>query len=217
MKIKKITTAVFLLGCLGIAAFVWASRIDLIPSKGYSDGDFQIATYHSPNDQDGDGIDDQTDLLKGVKDYIATKPKYKSKYYATGYPDDGYGVCSDVVAFGLLGAGYDLQALVDGDVKENPGLYDIDIPDANIDFRRVRNLQVYFDHNAITLTTDLGMIDQFQGGDIVIFKNHIGIVSDLRNKDGVPFLIHHAGVFQLRYQENAMEKQGPILGHYRIS
>lgn len=31
-------------------------------------------------------------------------------------------------------------------------------------------------------------------GDIVIFgTTHIGIVSDKRNKDGVPYLIHNAG------------------------
>lgn len=216
MRIKK-AAAMFLVGCLGVTAFVVADRLNLLESKAYTDADFQIGTYQSLNDRDGDGIDDQTDLLQGAKDYIATKPKYKSKYYATGYPDDGYGVCTDVVAFGLLSAGYDLQQLVDRDIKENPGLYDIASPDVNIDFRRVRNLQAYFGHRAISLTTDLGLIDQFQGGDIVVFKNHIGIVSDLRNKDGVPFLIHHAGVFQLRYQEDAMEKQGPVIGHYRIS
>ena len=43
-------------------------------------------------DKDGDGIDDQADILQSALDYIAAKPKYKSKYYQTGYPDDGYGV-----------------------------------------------------------------------------------------------------------------------------
>ena len=50
---------------------------------------------------DNDGIDDQTDILNNVREYIKTKPKYKSKYYGTGYPDDEYGVCTDVVANGL--------------------------------------------------------------------------------------------------------------------
>ncbi len=217
MKIKKITAGIFLVGCLGIGAFVAADRLNLLPKKAYTNEDFQIETYQSENDQDHDGIDDQTDLLEGVHDYIATKPKYKSKYYATGYPDDGYGVCTDVVAFGLLSAGYDLQQLVDQDIKANPGLYDVDAPDAKIDFRRVRNLQVYFGHEALSLTCDLSEIDQFQGGDIVVFKNHIGIVSSLRNGDGTPYLIHHAGVWQLRYEEDAMERQGEIIGHYRIS
>ena len=61
-------------------------------------------------------------------------------------------------------------------------LYNIDIIDKNIDFRRVKNLQVYFKNNAISLTTDINDITAWQGGDIVIFKKHIGIVSDKRNK-----------------------------------
>ena len=44
----------------------------------------------------------------------------------------------------------------------------------NIDFRRVKNLKIYFEHTAISLTTDVNDIEQWQGGDIVVFKNHIG-------------------------------------------
>ena len=51
-----------------------------------------------PVDMDGDGIDDQTDILQGARAYIASNPVYKSRYYETGYPDDQYGVCTDVVA-----------------------------------------------------------------------------------------------------------------------
>lgn len=39
--------------------------------------------YISAVDADEDGIDDQTDILNGVKSYLDTKPKYKSKYYST--------------------------------------------------------------------------------------------------------------------------------------
>ena len=38
---------------------------------------------------------------------------YQSKYYAGGYPDDGLGVCTDVIWQALQAAGYDLKALVD--------------------------------------------------------------------------------------------------------
>ena len=65
-------------------------------------------------------------MLQSVKDYLATKPKYQSKYY-TGYPDDEYGVCTDVVAFGMLNAGYDLMSLVYDDVWANREMYDIEI------------------------------------------------------------------------------------------
>lgn len=192
-------------------------RFNYIPHKKYTNEDFNIKTYISKTDKDNDGIDDQTDILNNVRDYIKTNPKYKSKYYATGYPNDEYGVCTDVVAFGLKGAGYDLMNLVNEHIKTNRNLYDIDVIDKNIDFRRVQNLKVYLDNNAIALTNDINKIKEWQGGDIVVFKNHIGIVSDKRNKKGVPFIIHHANPYQRYYEEDILEYRNNIIGHYRIS
>ena len=60
--------------------------------KQYTNADFKIETYVSNIDKDDDGIDDQTDILNNVRNYISKNPKYKSKYYETGYPDDEYGV-----------------------------------------------------------------------------------------------------------------------------
>ena len=192
-------------------------RFNYIPHKKYTNEDFNIKTYISKTDKDNDGIDDQTDILNNVRDYIKTNPKYKSKYYATGYPNDEYGVCTDVVAFGLKGAGYDLMNLVNEHIKSNRNLYDIDVIDKNIDFRRVQNLKVYLDNNAIVLTNDINKIKEWQGGDIVVFKNHIGIVSDKRNKKGIPFIIHHANPYQRYYEEDILEYRNDIIGHYRIS
>lgn len=91
-------------------------------------------------------------------------------------------------------------------------------PDPNIDFRRVPNLKVYFERNAQSLTTDLTQIEQWQPGDIVTFgTTHIGIVSDLRNQKGVPYLIHNAG--QPKREEDVLEVWNhfnPISGHFRI-
>ena len=192
-------------------------RFNYIPHKKYINEDFNIKTYISKTDKDNDGIDDQTDILNNVRDYIKTNPKYKSKYYATGYPNDEYGVCTDVVAFGLKGAGYDLMNLVNEHIKSNRNLYDIDVIDKNIDFRRVQNLKVYLDNNAIVLTNDINKIKEWQGGDIVVFKNHIGIVSDKRNKKGIPFIIHHANPYLRYYDEDILEYRNDIIGHYRIS
>ena len=192
-------------------------RFNYIPHKKYTNEDFNIKTYISKTDKDNDGIDDQTDILNNVRDYIKTNPKYKSKYYATGYPNDEYGVCTDVVAFGLKGAGYDLMNLVNEHIKSNRNLYDIDVIDKNIDFRRVQNLKVYLDNNAIVLTKDINKIKEWQGGDIVVFKNHIGIVSDKRNKKGISFIIHHANPYQRYYEEDILEYRNDIIGHYRIS
>lgn len=192
-------------------------HFNYIPHKKYTNEDFNIKTYISKTDKDNDGIDDQTDILNHARDYIKTNPKYKSKYYATGYPNDEYGVCTDVVAFALQGAGYDLMNLVNEHIKTNRNLYDIDVIDKNIDFRRVQNLKVYLDNNAIVLTNDINKIKEWQGGDIVVFKNHIGIVSDKRNKKGISFIIHHANPYQRYYEEDILEYYDDIVGHYRIS
>ena len=192
-------------------------RFNYIPHKKYTNEDFNIKTYISKTDKDNDGIDDQTDILNHARDYIKTNPKYKSKYYATGYPNDKYGVCTDVVAFALQGAGYDLMNLVNEHIKSNRNLYDIDVIDKNIDFRRVQNLKVYLDNNAIVLTNDINKIKEWQGGDIVVFKNHIGIVSDKKNKKGISFIIHHANPYQRYYEEDILEYRNDIIGHYRIS
>ncbi len=177
---------------------------------------FDIPQYQSNIDYDLDGIDDQTDILNGALEYVSKKPKYQSKYYNTGYPNDEYGVCTDVVAFSLLQAGYDLQALVAEDIKNNPDDYK-DVGDKNIDFRRVRNLKIFFKHTAISLTLDPKDIASWQGGDIVIWDNHIGIVSNKRNKKGIPYVIHHYKKNQKEYEENKLESYGRIVGHYRIS
>ena len=107
--------------------------------------------------------------------------------------------------------------LVNEDVKIHRELYNIDTVDKNIDFRRVRNLKVYFDNNAISLTTDIDKTEEWQGGDIVVFDEHIGIVSDKRNRRGISFVIHHAGTYQRFYEEDILERRNDIIGHYRIS
>lgn len=191
------------------------NKIDI--KNYYTNEDFNISNYISNVDKDGDGIDDQSDILQNVREYISTKPKYKSKYYDAGYPDDEYGVCTDVIAFGLLGAGYDLMELVNEDIVNHPLDYDITNVDKNIDFRRVRNLKIYFDRKAISLTTDVNEIEQWQGGDIVVFEKHIGIISDKRNKKGIPYVIHHANPYQLNYEEDMLEHRDDIVGHYRIT
>lgn len=216
---KKKVFIVLIVMCLimiGFEVYI-LYEFNVIPHRKYTNSDFGIYTYTSNIDKDNDGIDDQSDILSGVREYINTKPKYKSKYYAGGYSSDEYGVCTDVVAKGLVSAGYDLMELVNTHIENNRDMYDIDKVDKNIDFRRVQNLRVYFEDTAIRLTIDVSDIKQWQGGDIVIFDKHIGIVSDKRNKNGVPFLIHHANPYQIYFEEDALEDRDDIVGHYRIS
>ena len=217
MKKRIFIIVIFIIISVILVALLYF--FNTIPHKQYSNSDFNIETYISSVDKDNDGIDDQTDILNNVRTYIAKKPKYKSKYYETGYPDDEYGVCTDVVANGLKGAGYDLKELVNEDIINNKEKYNIEVIDKNIDFRRVRNLDIYLKNNSISLTKELSQIEEWQGGDIIVFKDHIGIISDKRNKKGIPFLIHHANPIQVNYEEDVLELYGQdyIVGHYRIS
>ena len=217
MKKRIFIIVIFIIISVILVALLYF--FNTIPHKQYSNSDFNIETYISSVDKDNDGIDDQTDILNNVRTYIAKKPKYKSKYYETGYPDDEYGFCTDVVANGLKDAGYDLKELVNEDIINNKEKYNIEVIDKNIDFRRVRNLDVYLKNNSISLTKDLSQIEEWQGGDIIVFKDHIGIISDKRNKKGIPFLIHHANPIQVNYEEDVLELYGQdyIIGHYRIS
>lgn len=210
-RIKLVVLSLILIIILGIIIYVFVYN-----PKKYTNSDFNIPNYISNIDKDNDGIDDQIDILNNALEYIKTKPKYKSKYYATGYSDDEYGVCTDVVAIAMLNAGYDLMELVNEDIKLNRDDYNIDKIDKNIDFRRVRNLKVFFKHTAISLTTDINRIEEWQGGDVVIFKNHIGIVSDKRNKKGISYVIHHDNPHQINYEEDILGKR-EVVAHYRIS
>ncbi len=218
-KRKRLAAVLIILAAVGLLSWGVAIlyRYNYIPHKTYVSEHFGITPYVSVVDKDGDQTDDQTDILQSARDYIQTNPQYKSKYYGTGYPDDEYGVCTDVVAYALLGAGYDLMELVNEDILSHPDAYGITEPDKNIDFRRVRNLKIFFKNTTNSLTTDVYDIEAWQGGDIVIFENHIGIVSDKRNKDGIPFVIHNANPIQADYEEDILETWGRIVGHYRVS
>ena len=99
----------------------------------------------------------------------------------------------------------------------NKELYNIDKVDKLIDFRRVRNLKVYFDRHAISLSANINDTYEWHAGDIVIFKNHIGIVSNKRNRHGIPYVIHHRSKFQIDYEEDILGKKYKIIGHYKIS
>lgn len=192
-----------------------------IPLKYYSASDFEIEIIVSGNDYDNDGIDDYMDIMLGARKDALNHPRYDGSYVPGGYPSDDVGVCSDVIWRAFKNAGYLLKDMIDEDIANNqqdyPGLDGK--PDPNIDFRRVRNLKVFFDKYAEKLTIDPYEIGAWQPGDIVIFGEnytHIGIISDRRNKDGIPYLIHNSG--QINREENALIKWmrlQSITGHYR--
>ena len=220
MKTLKRILFIFAVAFLVVCIIICGILIYQKCKKTYSAKDFGITTIISQNDYDNDGIDDYTDILEGARIDAENKPTYKSAYYSGGYPPENEGVCTDLVWRALKNAGYLLKDMIDEDIKNNIEQYPRvnGVPDPNIDFRRVPNLKVYFERNHIVLTNDLTEIDKWQPGDIVVFGNsHIGVISDKRNKNGVPYLIHNGG--QPLREEDILElynKYEPITGHYRI-
>ena len=215
-KIIIISSFLFLIIIISLLKY-----FGLIKEKYYNSSNFNIDILKSEIDYDNDGIDDYTDILNGAKEVGKNKPNYKSVYYDGGYPPDDEGVCTDVIWRALKNAGYNLKELVDEDIQNNREKYKriINI-DPNIDFRRVYNLHVFFENNTLSLTTDISKIEEFQPGDILIFKNdkHIGIVSDKRNKKGIPYLIHHTESIKnnINNLEEDILESYTIIGHYRF-
>jgi uncharacterized protein YijF (DUF1287 family) len=159
--------------------------------------DAQHLLLTSSVDKDKDGIDDYTDIMLGARADAQNMPVYDDSYFGGGYPPDDIGVCADTIWRALMAAGYNLKDLIDEDIRNHPEAYPrISKPDPNIDFRRVRNLRIFFDRHLVSLTVNIYDIDQWQPGDIVIMYedfHHTGIVSDQRNFMGIPYLIHNTG------------------------
>lgn len=199
-----------------------------------TNADFNIETYISPYDANGDGIDDQTQFVMGAKEFLARNPQYKTNsYYRGGYPQTDaegviYGVCTDVIAFGMLAAGYDLKALIDADMEAHPENYMrvYENFDLNMNFRRVRNQYCFFLHHAEILTTDISDIEAWQPGDFVVTGDvaasqaHICMVSTRRAEDGVPYVLQLATTGQTLFEEDYLttcQVNKPILAHFRYS
>lgn len=187
----------------------------------YKAEDFDIKVVKSSVDGNNNGIDDYTDILLGARIDAENHPTYDGRYWEFGYPPDDIGVCTDVVWRAFKNAGYNLRAMVDNDIRNNRSDYRIKDPDSNIDFRRVGNLYVFFNKYAEVLTNDIAKIEEWQPGDIVIFgtdTNHIGIISDRRNRKGEPYVIHNSN--QPLREEDILRKRSlkdPISGHYRFN
>jgi uncharacterized protein YijF (DUF1287 family) len=163
-------------------------------------------------------------LVSDARAQVGKTLYYDAAYARLGYPMGDIpidkGVCTDVVIRALRHQGVDLQQRVHEDMRKNFSRYPnqsrwkLTKPDANIDHRRVPNLQRYFERRGYAL--DGG---DFLPGDIVTWElrpgvGHIGIVSDKKAPSGKqPLIIHNIG---RGAQEEDMLYQFIITGHYRI-
>lgn len=166
----------------------------------------------------------QAKVLAGAKAQIgdAYDASYRVLPYPNGDPPTGQGACTDVVVRSLRAGGYDLQALVHTDMASHwsqyPHKWGLSRPDPNIDHRRVPNLARFFVRHGQVLTTAISpkTLPQWQPGDVVCWKllgglDHTGLVSDRRDGQGIPLVIHNMG----RCEEQDVLTQWPIAGHYR--
>lgn len=230
--VKKVILIIFLLCLLTLGAFIARYYIildkEITPIESHGDyyiaSDFGINIIKSEKDFDNDGIDDYSDILLGAQKERDINPTYVSKYYDEGYPPDDEGVCTDTIWRSLKEAGYNLKGMIAQDIRKDQAAgdvrYKIDIRDDNIDFRRVDNQEIFFKTYGESLTTDIYDIEEFMPGDIVVFNDseHIAIISDKRNENGIPYLIQNSDPEQIEKEEDVLEITEMIVtGHYRFT
>lgn len=217
MKARNILFLIVGVFVAGLAfGLLWWFNLWPFAGRTYTMADLGIEVERSAVDFDGDGVDDYRDLMLGARRDAENHPRYDGSYVSGGYPAEDVGVCTDVIWRAFREAGYDLKAMVDADVAAHPAGYGIETPEPNIDFRRVKNLQVFFEKYAVRLEDDWRENpEDWQPGDVVVFNDggHIGMVSDKRTKEGRPYMIHNAG--QPMREEDYL-KRGTVTGHYRF-
>lgn len=166
-------------------------------------------------------------LVIGARSQIGVVTKYDTSYYSTAYPPADTGVCADVIWRAFQETGYDFKKMLDEDIRKNSSAYPQNsLTDENINFRRVQNIRTYLERHAQSLTTevkpgDKKNLSEWQGGDIVTFAQikgglwHIAIISNKRQADGIPLLIHNygRGVKEDNFLTNWPTK---ITGHFRM-
>jgi uncharacterized protein YijF (DUF1287 family) len=152
---------------------------------------------------------------------------YDASYQKISFPNGDVkpkrGACTDVVVRALRGAGFDLQDLINADMKRSfktyPNSWRLDRPDKNIDHRRVPNQMVFFERHGISLPlgTTGKDLTTWQPGDIVCWRMkdnrlHTGIISDGISERGMPTVIHNGW----RCMEQDVLDFATIIGHYRF-
>jgi uncharacterized protein YijF (DUF1287 family) len=151
---------------------------------------------------------------------------YDGSYRRIAYPGGDVpadrGVCTDVIVRAYRAIGIDLQQRIHEDMRSNfaayPKLWGLTKADANIDHRRVPNLQTYLErqHAQLRVTTNA---NDYRVGDLVTWMlpgnlPHIGIVAMQRSEqENRPLIVHNIGSGP---KLEDMLFNYPITGHYRL-
>lgn len=136
-----------------------------------------------------------------LKFNVVYDPSYRAISYPMGDVPAETGVCTDVVIRTYRKLGVDLQQLVHEDMRrafaDYPAIWGLKRPDANIDHRRVPNLERFFKRQGAALAIS-GNAEAYRPGDVVSWRlpdgrPHMGVVSTRRAASGRPLIVHNIG------------------------
>src|SRR5215813_4704980 len=121
-------------------------------------------------------------IIDGAVDQVGKTSGYDPSYQKLDYPNGDVpietGVCSDVIVRAFRKGGVDLQKDIHEDMKENfsayPTKWGLKAPDANIDHRRVPNLQTFFTRKGKSVSTNSDS-ENYLPGDIVSWDLGLGV------------------------------------------
>lgn len=165
-------------------------------------------------------------LLESAVEQTSVTKTYDPAYVVIPYPMGDVpaekGVCTDVVIRAFRRAGVDLQKAVHEDMTGNfsayPKKWNLPKPDANIDHRRVPNLQTFFARRGKSLAIT-AKAESYQPGDVVAWDldgkglTHVGLVSNFYNETTRRYLIIHNIGGGTRAEDVLFDWK--IIGHYR--
>jgi uncharacterized protein len=165
-------------------------------------------------------------VIDGAVEQVGKTTSYDPSYQKIEYPNGDVpietGVCSDVIVRAFRKGGIDLQKDIHEDMKDNfssyPTRWGLKGADANIDHRRVPNLQTYFTRTGKSLSTG-GSSETFLPGDIITWDlglggtEHIGMVVNVWYKPEQRYLIVHNVGAGTRMEDVLFAWK--ITGHYR--
>ncbi len=164
-------------------------------------------------------------IIDGATEQVGKTTSYDPSYQKLDYPNGDVpietGVCSDVIVRAFRKGGIDLQKEVHEDMKGNfaayPTQWGLKSTDANIDHRRVPNLQTFFARKAKSLSTSADS-ENYLPGDVVTWDlgfgvDHVGMVVNVWYKPSQRYLVVHNIGAGTRMEDVLLSWK--ITGHYR--